>query len=194
MSTELEIVSERDELFAKYTEEINGIHQSFVKAAESVGNSLLAGANYRREMGEKLASLKEAKTSEGHDVVPHGQWQKLFLTAKGKSCSCATFGFDHSTATRYMEFARKHPEPITDLKQIARDGKDTLLEAGLIEAEEGNPGTTLPGAVKWISYIQRTRGEFEKMKKDGAFSKMNQTERDNMKQQLRPLVEVYETL
>ncbi len=52
-------------------------HEGFAAAGAAIGSSLLAAANYRREVGIYLESLKTATfTIDGNErkVVSHGEW------------------------------------------------------------------------------------------------------------------------
>jgi hypothetical protein len=193
---ETTLQSERERLLAERVEDINEAQGKLVQCAKTVGNGLLAGANYRRALGEKLAALKDAKTSEGHRVVPHGDWEGLFASdSNSRPNRTAVFGFTPVTARRYIAFAESHPNPIESLDEIARDSKDLLLAAGEIEESGGgNPGNKAGGNASWITFLTKGTEQINKLKEQAPVDEWPQTTRSTMKEKLRPWVELYELL
>ena len=66
------------------------------------------------------SSVPTATDSQGRKVVPHGEWEGLFKSANGKANPTAVLDFDSQTARNYIQFAKKHPEPITELSPARR--------------------------------------------------------------------------
>ena len=193
--------SERERLFDEARDRINQCHREFLKSGEGIGNALLAAANYRREAGALLETLKTATyAADGKDfkVVPHGEWEKLFAPERaGKNGSGSVFDFSPSTARNYIQFAKKHPEPITDLKQIVQDGKTMLLDAGLIELEQSTPN---PNPLKnAFVFADKLRQAFNQNFVNGCLTREKVEEwepeyRSSVKETLRPIADFYDTL
>lgn len=139
MNEEITVLSLREQIIQERVEKIKEAHSGLQGQAGTMVSALLAGANFRRAAGIHLEALKMATDANRNKIIRHGEWEKLFKSAKGKSCTNATFDFDHSTATRYMAFAKKHLEPITDINQIVTEAKPILQDAGQIELPEGRP-------------------------------------------------------
>ena len=196
METELQIVSERDRLFAEHVEKINSEHSAFAKVAGAVGCGLLAGANHRREIGVNLTAMKAATLSDGSKLVPHGSWEKLFATGKGKSSTTATFHFDYSTANRYMNFAEKHPEPIRSLSEIAGEGKQLLIDAGEIEGPDGtrSPQNSKPPGQAWLDAVSSAWEKIAHRMEKRALEDWPEFQRITLKKKLEPMVALYKRL
>lgn len=197
MSTEIIEISEREKIFNEHKEKIISAHKGFAGAAKSIGNSLLAAANYRREVGIYLESLKTATDSQGRKVVPHGEWEGLFATAKGKSNGSFTFDFDYNTARNYINFAKKHPEPITDVRQIMREGKAMLVDAG--EVELTMPNFKPQHIESAYSLANKLWQGFNQKFINGILKKEDVTKwdpeyREDIKGCLKPIVDFYESL
>ena len=193
MTTEL--MTERETLLMEHVQKITSEQESFFSSAKTVGNGLLAGANHRRNIGILLASLKEATTSDGRKVVQHGAWEEMFADRRsGKSCTTATFAFSYDTARRYIEFSRKHSEPITSLDQIIRDSKDMLIDAGEIKdpTRDNQSQKSLGDSCKWLSLVSRAWAEIDTIK--GKIESWPEAQRFTLKEKLKPYVELYRTL
>lgn len=188
------VTSERERILSEHVTEIKLEQAAFFGAAKQVGSGLLAGANHRRKLGILLASLKDATTSDGKRVVPHGDWIDLF--SNGKNRSRAVFEFSDDTARRYVEFARKNPEPITALDQIVRDGKDMLIDAGEIEAREITDQThrSHGESCKWLSLVSRAWAEIDTLRTKAPIDEWPEATRITLKEKLRPYVELYANL
>ena len=193
-------MTEREKLIQEHIELINAARAEHAKEAKAVMCGILAGANHRREVGIRLASLKEAKiTIDGKQqpLVPHGGWEPLFTSKRtGKCDTPASFEFSSKTAARYIDFASKHPEPIMALTDILREAGAMLLDAGEIEEQKRIPGSQnpTPPTSPWIVYISKTREEIGKLTEKVPLEKWDQARRDLVRQHLKPLVEIYQAL
>lgn len=203
MSSTLEVVevSEREKIFNQARDRINECHQEFLKSGEGIGNALLAAANFRREAGVHLEALKTATyAADGKDfkVVPHGDWEALFKSNRTGKCQTAfAFEFSSETARNYIQFAKKHPDPITDLKQIVQDGKTMLLDAGMIELEQPDPNPT-PLRNAYV-LADRLRQSFNQNFVNGCLTREKPEDwepdyRQSVKETLKPIAEFYATL
>lgn len=187
---ETSLISDRESLISEYVSKITEAHGKFNLQAENAGNALLAGANYRREVGILLEALKNSVDSNGNKVIKHGEWESLFVTAKGKSKSDFTFDFDYNTARNYISFSKKHPEPITHVSQIVREGKDMLIQAGEIDEPDGHAIQTNrdPEGTNWIRALDKVTITFEKIFDTRPLKDWQDSEREVFIQRARPVV------
>lgn len=195
--SEPQLLTKRDQILAEHVELIREQHSQFLNSAQTIGSGLLAAANHRRELGIKLQTLRDANYVDGEGtrrkVIGHGQWEALFSDHGNKSES--SFAFTAKTANNYIEFGKKHPNKILDLKEVSRSGHELLLDAGEVEAatrESG--GNRQPEGQAWLSGLshawERLTVRFEKK----PLGDWTQTDRDTLKGKLKPMVELYARL
>jgi hypothetical protein len=178
------------ELEKSLIEEINKRHTSAVKLTEGLSAHILDTVNELRQCGLLLIEFKE-KTK-------HGEWQSLFATAKGKSCTDSTFGFDHSTATRYMKLARAHPEEITDLPQGIASVRDAMIAVGALPAPSGHKSQEAhlePNVFQVLMrYTAQLQGLVPEDHSEDTVRAWAPEEKAQLKSQLEPIVRLYNVL
>lgn len=197
MEAVINLIPERPRLLKDFISKINAEQAGFLLAAKTAGNSLLAGANHRREIGVLLATLKEATDSEGAKLVPHGKWESMFAGDRtGKCNSGVAFEFSSETARRYIAFAARHPEPITSLSEIVRDGGQMLIDAGELDAPSREPNSqqTHADQDRWLTAILNAKEQIAALTEKAPVTEWPTSRRQQMKENLRPLAELYATL
>lgn len=135
MNEEITVLSPREQIIQERVEKIRQAHNGLQAQAGTMVNALLAGANFRRAAGIHLEALKMATDSEGRKIIRHGEWESLFSNHGKKSETILSFTVE--TARNYIAFAKKYPEPITDVNQIVTETKPILQDAGEIDRPEG---------------------------------------------------------
>ncbi len=93
---------------SRLVEEIKRRHAESEELNPQFESLIIRKANLMRECGIYLQELK-AET-------PHGLWQLMFATAKGKGNNDATFDFDYSMGQRYIKFANSNEHPFADIE------------------------------------------------------------------------------
>lgn len=133
-----------DIVIASLDQEINEV-QVLYGARLKVGiEAWLEAANLRIKQGILLLKRKEE--------TPHGFFQDLFASAKGKSKTTFTFPFDYMTARNRMRLASDHPEPFKDFAEMfeytkAMGQEALLLPAPASHANQRDHGSTLFSAI-----------------------------------------------
>ncbi len=94
-----------------------------LRTDETSGKVSVFRAKIKRRLLRSLRALvSNATDSEGRKVVPHGEWEGLFASANRRVSKddanvevVPHFAFGSDTARNYIQYAKKHPEPITKL-------------------------------------------------------------------------------
>jgi hypothetical protein len=129
-----------------------------------------------RECGQHLISAKEA--------VGHGGWLTWLANPNHG------WNLTAETARKWMQLAEV---PIEQLEQ-ALSLRQAYIAAGILPEPHRweKQSSSLPGPVKWMSLVRKTIAEFEPYRTK--IETIPTNERESMKEQLKPLVELYARL
>lgn len=196
-------ISERERIFTELKEKISSAAAASNEQCRGVVSASVAAANFRREAGIYLQTLKSATDGEGRKIVPHGEWEGLFSSAgrtlegKSKLEKVTVFDFSYETARNYIQFAKDHPEPITDIRQILRDQKSMLCDAGEVTLEL--PEFTPKPLSNTYSLANRLMQTFNQKFLNGCLKQEDRSNwtdeyRTGIKDSLKPIVEFYQSL
>lgn len=192
ITTIVETPTERERILHQHIEKIQATQASYMSEGKGAVSRMLAFANLRRELGVHLIALREATDSGGRKLIQHGEWERLFATAKGKSNRDVTFDFDYLTATRYIAYARKHPEPITDPRQLMTESKDAIAIASGEDPEGESPKRIARTTESsWIEAFGRVSFVFQNVIDKRPIEDWSEIERESYITRARPMVDTY---
>jgi hypothetical protein len=123
------------ELALSFTAQINALHRMGQELDTEFGRLILDKLNATRECGQLCATAKEDLSA--------GEWNRL----------TKDLDFDKAALQAYMTFARRHPEPFTELKECIRGIEAALQTTGLLAFPEGHGLQTLhpPNLFSWMA-------------------------------------------
>jgi hypothetical protein len=105
-------------LALSFTSEVRQRHQEAIAAGENMRRAVQQALEKTRAVGMVLQS---AESDLNHD-----EFKQL----------CSELPFSLDSVRSYLSFARKHPEPVTDLKVAMRLSVEAALTTGLLPAPE----------------------------------------------------------
>lgn len=169
-------------------ERINACHKEFVELGQRNATGLVEQINKAREIGLLLIDEK-AKCR-------HGEWQIKFQSAKGKSKTDFTFEFDYMTGHNHIKVAKALPEPITSLPEGVRVLTDIYRGMGALPDPEEQEGRRprlefLDRATKQVGVAMEVIGKWKAKTPVGQWT---DRQREAVREQLQPLVELYNEL
>lgn len=160
---------------------IRETYAASIALAESAKGNAKAAIQKAVECGNHLISAKSA--------VGHGKWMD-WCEANLNHGSNLT----HKTITKYMALAKFVNEGGS--LEDAASQRQAFQVAGILNEPHREHGSQQSHgeASKWLSYIQKAWGELEKIKESRPVADWPQTQRITLKEKLRPLAELYQTL
>ena len=108
------------ELATTFSEQINNLHRQGQAFDEELARVILDKVNVTRECGSLINTAK--------DDLPNKEWEQL-----KKELS-----FDADALQAYLTFARRHPEPFSELKEALRAIEGALQSTGLLPFPDGH--------------------------------------------------------
>lgn len=98
----------------------------------------------------------------------------------------------YETAQRWVRLAETPMEQIEQALTL----RQAYIAAGILPEPHREHGTQKAHgeACKWISFIEKAWGELEKIKESSPINAWPSTQRITLKEKLRPLVQLYQTL
>lgn len=168
------------ELSKTYANQINASYQSLVGAATDVEKAVIHIANAARDVGLLLISAKEQ--------VGHGRWQKW---VSENLC------FSETKAKRLMRISRAHPDIISDLGEAKRLLTDGAVASGNLDLPGREHAQTAKLYDFFSAFTRETCGVmdvFNRQIESEPLEDWPEKRRESVKEQLRPIAEVYARL
>lgn len=185
MSDTIETNDIETAIISPVIDHIHTCYSQFIELGQRNSEGLVAQINKAREIGVLLIAEK-AKCKRG-------EWQPKFSTAKGKSNTNVTFRFDYITGRRFIKVAEAFHEPISSLPEGVRVLTDVYRGAGILPDPEEQEGRRprlefLDRASKQIGVALEAIG---KWRAKTPVEQWTDRQREAMREQLQPLVELY---
>jgi hypothetical protein len=166
---------------------INASHEECQSWANKLVEDAIHSINAARATGLYLIELQ--------DQTPHGQWGRLF---RSDSNPTAQIRFNDVTASRWMRLANAMPEAIKTLPEGVRHLTDMLKATGALPESQGHGEQTrheekspFQSLVKFAGEMQGCLSQWRKQK---PVTDWEPQLKDQVKSQLKPLVDFYQTL
>lgn len=170
-----------EELSTTLADSINNTHRECMACDEEFTEILLRKCNKARECG---IFLIEAKEKAGH-----GNWEKWVEER---------LSFSDVTAWRYMKYAKANPNPVKDLAEGILSLKDAMIASGALDAPQGHASqskrTPSNPFQSLVSLTTDMQGTFKKWEEQAPIDEWPEELRHQVKDQLEPLVKIYEKL
>lgn len=173
---------------------INECHSEFVALGRRNAESIVAQINKAREIGLLLKAEQERLRELRKDGASIPPWKKCFAENGATDCP---FLFSHSTAKNYMRVSDLLADPIETLPEGVRVLTDIFRMSDALPAPEREEGQTAhdPGffgrSVKQVNGFLALLG---KWKESEPVDNWSPQQREDMKAQLQPVMEFYQSL
>lgn len=175
MTEEISIKNRAEE---ELISQIKASYAASIKLAEVTRETGRAAVEKAVECGNHLISAKAA--------VGHGRWLDWFRNHG--------FDFSEQTARKYMKLA----EYVNDGGSLddAQGMRQAFIAAGILIEPTREHGTQKSHgeASKWLSYLQKGWGEIARLQESAPIKDWPVNERITLKEQIRPLAELYNSL
>lgn len=170
---------------AALVREINSEHQNVIEGANRTRETIIGTVNAAIRCGLLLMKAKQdVRRSHGH-----GAW--LVWIKTHLECSA-------ETVRLYMRLAKIKGQPITDLKEGISCLKDVMIEAGALAAPNGHGEQSRVVLDAFFSRSVRFVGQWREAwaaeMSARPLDRWPETERQQLKDQLEPLVSIYNSL
>jgi hypothetical protein len=169
-------------------DKINEAHISCQGWAAKLAESALNSINMARETGLYLSELQEQTST--------GKWTELF--SGRKAGPSPQIHFSHDTAQRYIKLAKALPEPIKTLPEGIRHLTDMLRATGAIPESSGHGEQTSHAERSPFQALVKFAGEMQGClscwRKDKPVDEWSDELKSQVKRQLEPLVNFYQSL
>ena len=162
-------------------DEIRSAFEDFKAGADEVVTLALSLENRRIRLGALLLDAK--------DVVGHGKFTDLVEKSLPFSVRQAQRFMKHAAAAECSE--------LKSLDQLA-DYNRVLIAWGLREAPDGHGPQTLHGPANYfvasVKHLGTARRSLDELIEARPLDEWNEAERDQLREQLRPVVDLYQRL
>lgn len=173
---------------------INECHAEFIALGKRNAEGVVEQINKAREIGNYLKAEQERlrELRRGGASIP--PWKKCFTEKGATGC---TFQFSYSTAVNYIRLADLLPEPIQSLPEGARVLTDIFRMSSALPAPERQEAQQAhdPGffgrSVKQVNGFLALLGKWRESEPVDSWS---DRQKEDMKMQLKPVVEFYQAL
>lgn len=176
---------------------INECHQEFLAIGQRNVEGIVEQINKAREIGIYLQGFKEelkkTRDENGNRIL----WEKQFSSTRGKSETNFTFGFDYRTGHNYIRVAKILPEPITSLPEGVRVLSDVFRMSNALPEPEGRGAETAHEPEffsKTVKHLSGFLATVSKWREGEPLEKWSAKRREDLRDQIRPVVEFYEAL